>query len=72
MPSGVPKIPTTGDRLTTEMRIVGAGSTGLMLAGRLTRCGVRMRIIDSKAGPPQENRATAVQARTWSSVTSWA
>lgn len=61
MPSGVP-----------EMRIVGAGPTGLMLAGRLTRCVVRMRIIENKAGPPQENCATAVPARTWSAATSWA
>ena len=58
MPSGVPESPIT------EVLIVGAGPTGLMLACWLTRCGVRVRIIDSKAGPTQETRAIAVQART--------
>jgi 2-polyprenyl-6-methoxyphenol hydroxylase-like FAD-dependent oxidoreductase len=58
MSSGVPEVPTT------EVLIVGAGPTGLMLACWLTRCGVRVRIIDSKPGPTQETRAIAVQART--------
>lgn len=58
MPSGVPDIPTA------EVLIVGAGPTGLMLACWLTRCRVRVRIVDSKPGPTQETRAIAVQART--------
>jgi len=57
MPSGVPEPPT-------EVLIVGAGPTGLMLACWLTRCGVRVRIVDSEAGPTRETRAIAVQART--------
>ncbi len=59
MPSGVPD-----DHPVTEVLIVGAGPTGLMLACWLTRCGVRVRIINSKSGPTQETRAIAVQART--------
>ena len=58
MPSGVLEVPTT------EVLIVGAGPTGLMLACWLTRCGVRVRIIDSKSRPTRETRAIAVQART--------
>lgn len=44
--------------------IAGAGPTGLFLALCLTRQGVRVRIVDPKAGPTQESRAIAVQART--------
>ena len=47
-----------------EVLIVGAGPTGLMLGTWLTRSGVRVRIVDSKAGPAPETRAIAVQART--------
>ena len=57
MPPGVLEIPT-------EVLIAGAGPTGLMLACWLNRCGVRVRIIDSKSGPTRETRAVAVQART--------
>ena len=64
MPSGVPEIPVPDDHPVTEVLIVGAGPTGLMLACWLTRCGVRVRIIDSKSGPTRETRAIAVQART--------
>ncbi|WP_425147436.1 FAD-dependent monooxygenase [Deinococcus sp.] len=49
---------------TPEVLISGAGPTGLMLALWLTRLGVRVRIADLKAGPVQETRAIAVQART--------
>lgn len=44
--------------------VVGAGPTGLMLAGWLARAGVRALVIDDKAGPSRETRALAVQART--------
>jgi len=48
----------------TDVLIVGAGPTGLMLANQLVRRGVRARIIDRHAGPARESRALGVQART--------
>jgi 2-polyprenyl-6-methoxyphenol hydroxylase-like FAD-dependent oxidoreductase len=48
----------------TEVLIVGAGPTGLVLALWLTRLGVRVRIIDRTAEPGTTSRALAVQART--------
>ncbi|HEV2749241.1 MAG TPA: FAD-dependent monooxygenase [Gemmatimonadales bacterium] len=48
----------------TDVLVVGAGPTGLMLANQLTRRGVRARIIDRNAGPARESRALGVQART--------
>ena len=48
----------------TEVLIVGAGPTGLVLALWLTRLGVRVRIIDKTSEPGTTSRALAVQART--------
>ena len=48
----------------TEVLIVGAGPTGLVLALWLARLGVRARIIDKTAEPGTTSRALAVQART--------
>jgi 2-polyprenyl-6-methoxyphenol hydroxylase-like FAD-dependent oxidoreductase len=48
----------------TDVLIVGAGPTGLMLANQLARRGVRPIIIDRHSGPAQQSRAMAVQART--------
>ena len=48
----------------TEVLIVGAGPTGLVLALWLGHLGVRVRIIDKTAGPGTTSRAVAVQART--------
>jgi 2-polyprenyl-6-methoxyphenol hydroxylase-like FAD-dependent oxidoreductase len=50
--------------MDTDVLIVGAGPTGLMLANQLARRGVRMTIIDRHAGPSRETRALGVQART--------
>jgi 2-polyprenyl-6-methoxyphenol hydroxylase-like FAD-dependent oxidoreductase len=50
--------------MDTEVLIVGAGPTGLMLANQLARRGVRTLIIDRHAGPSRETRALGVQART--------
>ncbi len=49
---------------TTDVLIVGAGPTGLMLATVLARLGVDHILVDSKAGPTVESRALGVQART--------
>src|SRR5438132_4727377 len=58
-------MPAPGEaRLDTDVLIVGAGPTGLMLANQLARRGVRALIIDRHAGPARETRALGVQART--------
>src|SRR5437667_1320893 len=48
----------------TDVFIVAAGTTGLLLALWLTRVGVRVRIIDKTSEPGTTSRALAVQART--------
>lgn len=50
--------------LSTDVLIVGAGPSGLMLAVCLTRLGVDAVIVDGKSGPTRESRALAVQARS--------
>ncbi|HKW84312.1 MAG TPA: FAD-dependent monooxygenase [Burkholderiaceae bacterium] len=50
--------------MDTDVLIVGAGPTGLMLANQLVRRGVRTLIVDRHAGPSQQTRALGVQART--------
>ncbi len=49
---------------TTDVLIVGAGPTGLMLANQLARRGVRPLIVDRHPGPSLQTRALAVHART--------
>jgi 2-polyprenyl-6-methoxyphenol hydroxylase-like FAD-dependent oxidoreductase len=48
----------------TDVLVVGAGPTGLVLALALARRGVRVRIVDKAAEPGTTSRALAVQART--------
>src|SRR3974390_2667765 len=48
----------------TDVLIVGAGPTGLVLALWLKRLGVRFRIVDKADAPGQQSRALAVHART--------
>jgi 2-polyprenyl-6-methoxyphenol hydroxylase-like FAD-dependent oxidoreductase len=50
--------------MDTDILIVGAGPTGLMLANQLGRQGVRALILDRHAGPSLQTRALGVQART--------
>src|SRR5262245_48818409 len=50
--------------MDTDVLIVGAGPTGLMLANQLARRGIRAMIVDRHSGPAQQSRAMAVQART--------
>jgi 2-polyprenyl-6-methoxyphenol hydroxylase-like FAD-dependent oxidoreductase len=53
-----------GANMDTDVLVVGAGPTGLMLANQLVRRGIRTLIIDRHAGPSRETRALGVQART--------
>ena len=48
----------------TQVLIIGAGPTGLVLALWLRRLGVRVRIVDKTAEPGTTSRALGVQART--------
>ena len=48
----------------TEVLIVGAGPTGLVLALWLTRLGVRVRIVDKTQEAGTTSRALAIQSRT--------
>src|SRR5215469_2535942 len=48
----------------SDVLIVGAGPTGLVLALWLTKLGVKLRIIDKTAEPGTTSRALAVHART--------
>ena len=49
---------------TTDVLVIGAGPTGLTMANLLTRNGVRVRIVDKKAGPTEETRAIVMHAKT--------
>jgi 2-polyprenyl-6-methoxyphenol hydroxylase-like FAD-dependent oxidoreductase len=48
----------------TDVLIVGAGPTGLVLALWLTKQGLTVRLIDKSQGPGETSRAMVVQART--------
>ena len=48
----------------SDVLIIGAGPTGLVLALWLSNLGVRVRIIDKTSAPGTTSRALAVQART--------
>lgn len=48
----------------SDVLIIGAGPTGLVLALWLCKLGVRVRIVDKASAPGTTSRALAVQART--------
>ncbi len=52
------------ETVKSEVLICGAGPTGLVLALRLARAGVRFRIVDASPAPGTSSRALVVQART--------
>src|SRR5262245_46179928 len=47
-----------------DVLIVGAGPTGLMLAGLLARLGVSVRLVERDPAPHGQARATGIQPRT--------
>lgn len=50
--------------MDTDVLIVGAGPTGLMLAGDLARAGVSYQLLERRVDTPNTTRAFAVHART--------
>ena len=50
--------------MNTQVTIIGAGPTGLMLANQLQRFGIDFLIVDTKLGPTDQSRALAVSARS--------
>jgi 2-polyprenyl-6-methoxyphenol hydroxylase-like FAD-dependent oxidoreductase len=50
--------------MSTDVLIIGAGPTGLILALWLTKLGIKVRIVDKTSEPGTTSRALAVQART--------
>src|SRR5215472_814859 len=48
----------------SDVLVIGAGPTGLILALWLTKLGVKLRVIDKTAEPGTTSRALAVHART--------
>jgi 2-polyprenyl-6-methoxyphenol hydroxylase-like FAD-dependent oxidoreductase len=50
--------------MDTDVLIVGAGPTGLTLAGDLARAGVRHMVLERRSAEPNTTRAFAVHART--------
>lgn len=50
--------------MDTEVLVVGAGPTGLLLAGDLARAGVDVTVVDRHPGESPLTRAFAVHART--------
>src|SRR5919204_1406648 len=57
-----PRKPMTASEL--DVLVVGAGPTGLTLAGQLLAMGSTIRIVDRQADRVHESRALAVQPRT--------
>lgn len=51
-------------QIETEVLVVGAGPTGLMLANWLAKLGVAMVLADGKSGPTRESRALGLQSRS--------
>jgi 2-polyprenyl-6-methoxyphenol hydroxylase-like FAD-dependent oxidoreductase len=55
---------TKENEAMTEVLIIGAGPTGLLLAAELARAGVGARVVDKAPRPVGESRAFGVVART--------
>jgi len=54
----------TGPALDAEVVVVGAGPVGLLLAGELRLGGVDVVVLEERATPVEESRASTLHART--------
>ncbi|MFE9255385.1 FAD-dependent monooxygenase [Streptomyces sp. NPDC006879] len=52
------------DRLDTQVIVVGAGPVGLLLAGELRLGGAEVVVLEQRAAPTTESRASTLHART--------
>lgn len=50
--------------MNTDVLIIGAGPTGLMLANQLARRGIRVMVVERNPGPSVQTKALGVQGRT--------
>ena len=48
----------------TEVMVVGAGPTGMLLSAELARRDVRVRLLEKRTGPAEHSRALGVMPRT--------
>lgn len=53
-----------GDRLDTQVVVVGAGPVGLLLAGELRLGGADVVVLEQRTAPTTESRASTLHART--------
>ncbi|MFD7527328.1 FAD-dependent monooxygenase [Streptomyces sp. NPDC059849] len=53
-----------GDRLDTQVIVVGAGPVGLLLAGELRLGGAHVVVLERRAAPTTDSRASTLHART--------
>jgi oxygenase len=51
-------------RVDTDVVVVGAGPTGLMVAGELAFAGVDVTVVEKRRAPHTESRASTLHART--------
>jgi 2-polyprenyl-6-methoxyphenol hydroxylase-like FAD-dependent oxidoreductase len=51
-----------------DVLVVGAGPTGLAIAGSLAKAGIKVRIIDQNSGPSTQSKALGVQAGTLEAI----
>jgi len=54
---------------TCDVLVVGAGPTGLMLAGELALAGVGVQVLERRREAPNITRAFAVHAAPWNCST---
>lgn len=58
------RVPSTSSGFTADVLVVGAGPTGLLLAGDLAAAGVRVVVLEKRAEESNLTRAFAIHART--------